>query len=295
MRTLALFGPTGMLGSAVYGVLRHDYKLVLILRDINNLTVLDKAYGGVEVHRGVFFDSDSLIRDYTDGFPGKTESPTWKNLLKEIGAVEGVINCIGVTNRYSQQQPLIAYFMNSAFPHLLAGVYGSKLLHITTDCVHNGTEGAPYTEESIPSPTDLYGLTKMLGEPADRSLILRTSIIGPEILGFVSLLEWVKRQRGQSIKGYTRHLWNGITTKQFGRIADTIFSNRDSFPDHGLFHVFSTDVTKFEMVTSIAKKFGVEITITPDDGPFLDRRLRTVKDLQEKLHIPSYAEMLNEL
>lgn len=295
MKTVALWGPIGMLGSAVYNVLCEKYHLVLVLRDIDNLPILDRAYGGVSNHRSVFFDSESLMNNFSEGFADQPSSPVWQKLLAEIGSVDGVINCIGITNRFSQQQPLIAYFMNAAFPHLLAQTYGQKLLHITTDCVYNGNTGAPYTEDSIPSPTDLYGLTKMLGEPADRSLVLRTSIIGPEISGFVSLLEWVRKQSGQTVKGYTQHLWNGVTTKQFGLIADLIFSNRDAFPDHGLFHVFSSDVSKYDMITAIAKKYSIDVTVTPNDGPKLDRRLRTIHPLNEQLAIPSFTEMLAAL
>lgn len=295
MKTIALLGPIGMLGSAVYDVLHKKYKLVLVLRDIDRLPILDKAYGGVNEHRSVFFDSDALMKEYAEGFADHSASPVWQKLIAEIGPVDGVVNCIGITNRFSQQQPLIAYFMNSAFPHLLAQAYGPKLIHITTDCVHNGNSGAPYTEESIPSPTDLYGLTKMLGEPADRSLVLRTSIIGPEIAGFVSLLEWVRKQEGQTVKGFTKHLWNGVTTKQFGIIADTIFADRQAFPDHGLFHVFSSDISKYDMVTAIAKKYDINVTVTPDDGPVLDRRLRTVFPLNDQLHIPSFNDMLAAL
>lgn len=295
MKTLALFGPIGMLGSAVFGVLHKNYKLVLVLRDIDRLPILDKAYGGVNEHRSVFFDSAALIKQYVGGFPALSVAPTWDKLISDISEVDGVVNCIGITNRYSQQQPLVAYFINSAFPHLLAGTYGSKLIHITTDCVYNGNVGAPYTEESVPSPTDLYGLTKMLGEPADRSLVFRTSIIGPEVAGFVSLLEWVRQQNGKTINGYTNHLWNGITTKQFGLIVDQIMADRDAFPAHGLFHVFGSDVSKFKMVTAIAKKYGVAVNVSPDDGPVLDRRLRTVKDMNQRLQIPTFSEMLADL
>ena len=81
----------------------------------------------------------------------------------------------------------------------------------------------------------------------------------------------------------------------YGKVIDMIVTNRAEYPANGLFHVFSSDVNKFEMVTTIAKKFNVKATITPDDGPVLDRRLRTVKDLNDKLHVPSFQEMINGL
>lgn len=293
MKTIALFGPLGMLGNAVYDALQHEFMLVLVLRDPSRLSILEAAHGGVKKHKVVAVDTEALFHDYSIGFAGGTHSDTWKKLVQDIGEIDGVINCIGVTNRYSQQQPLSAFFVNSAFPHLLSTSFGSKLLHITTDCVYNGIDGgAPYTETSLQSPDDLYGLTKMLGEPSDRSLVLRTSIIGPEVAGFVSLLEWVKKQEGQTVYGFTQHRWNGITTKQYGLIAKMIFSNRDQFPDHGLYHIFSTDVTKYEMVVAIAKKYSVNVKVERDDKHILDRRLRSVKDLNARLGIPSFDEML---
>jgi len=40
----------------------------------------------------------------------------------------------------------------------------------------------------------------MLGEPKEKSLVLRTSIIGREISGFTSLLELVLQQEGKRLK-----------------------------------------------------------------------------------------------
>lgn len=293
--TLAIFGPTGMLGSAVYNVLQLEFNLVLVGRDLAGIELLNKAYGGVENHRIVQFPSDTLFQEYIKGFPGKNGSQSWNNLVENIGTVDGVINCIGVTNRYSQKDPVGAYLTNSLLPHLMSSTYGHRLLHITTDCIYNGVTNAPYTESSIPSPTDLYGVTKQLGEPSDRSLVLRTSIIGPEINHFVSLLEWVKLQAGKTIHGYTHHLWNGITTKQFGLITKEIFQNRSAYPDTGLFHIFSSDISKFDMLSSIANKYSVDVIIEPDDLPVLDRRLRTEKDLCTKLNIPSFSKMLEQI
>lgn len=295
MARIALLAPTGMLGSAVYGVLHEHHELVLVYRDVDKLKLLDETYGAVDKHTKVQFDLAEIQQDFIAGFTKTSTSPKLQKLVDAIGEVDAVVNCAGVIKPYSLKEPIMTMFVNGAFPHLLAVIYGSKLIQITTDCAFAGLEGAPYTEESPKSPNDLYGLSKSLGEPADRALVLRTSIIGPEIHGFVSLIEWVKKQSGQTAKGFTRHLWNGITTKQFGKIVHQIVSQRDQYPATGLYHIFSSDVTKYDMVTKIAKKFGVDVTVTPDDGPVLDRRMGTVKDLNAKLQTPTFDAMLAEM
>jgi len=295
MKTVAIIAPTGMLGSAVYAQLKDYYKLVLVLRDPKKLEELDRHYGGVSTHQSVVIDSDAIYQDYLHGFYTAVVSSSVKKLLDAIGPVDAVINCAGITNRYSAQKPLEAMFINGALPHIFSYHYGSKLIHITTDCVYDGIKGAPYDETSPPNPTDIYGISKLLGEPKDHSLVFRTSIIGPEISGFVSLLEWVKQQEGKTIKGFTNHLWNGITTKEFGNICDKIISNRDAFPKSGLFHIFSNDVTKYEMVMKIKEKFGVNVNIGPEESSPIDRRLGSIHDLCKKLKIPSFVEMVQQL
>ena len=202
MKTVAIIAPTGMLGSAVYAQLKDYYKLVLVLRDPKKLEELDRHYGGVSTHQSVVIDSDAIYQDYLHGFHTAVVSSSVKKLLDAIGPVDAVINCAGITNRYSAQKPLEAMFVNGALPHIFSYHYGSKLIHITTDCVYDGIKGAPYDETSPPNPTDIYGISKLLGEPKNHSLVFRTSIIGPEITGFVSLLEWVKKQEGETIDSF---------------------------------------------------------------------------------------------
>lgn len=295
MARIALFGPTGMLGSAVYGVLSKSHELILLSRDEEKLKLLDAAYGGVNKHRFVRFDVAELYQDYLGGFSKLHQSPKAQALFEAIGDIDGVVNAVGVIKPYSTKDPAMTLFVNAAFPHILAAHYGPKLIQITTDCAFSGLDGAPYTEESPKSPNDLYGLSKALGEPADRSLVLRTSIIGPELHSNVSLIEWFKQQDGKTIKGFTNHFWNGITTKQFGKICHTIISDRKSWPATGLFHVFSNDVSKYDMVQTFKEKYKIDVTIeaaTPDP---VDRRLGTVKDLCVKLKVPTFQEMMAEL
>ncbi len=284
-----------MLGSAVYGVLKDRFHLVLIYRDEDKLQLLDKAYGSVKKHTKVCLDFSDLYQDYVKGFPTQTTGPIAKAFFEQVGEVDGFINCAGITNRYSTKDPTSTFFINGALPHILSRRYGKKMIHITTDCVFDGLQGAPYDENSPHNPNDLYGLSKSLGEPQNSSLVLRTSIIGPEITGYVSLIEWFKKQDGKTIQGFTNHFWNGVTTTQFGKICDEIFSNRHAYPANGLFHIFANSVSKYDMLMQFKEKYKLDVTIEPAEPSPVDRRMSSVKDLCAKLKIPSFHDMLNDL
>ncbi len=293
-KTVAILGPTGMLGSMVYNVLKEKYNLILVLKDIENLEKLEKIYGGTKNHRIYQFDFNLIYQDYLKGFKDLTQSPNFQNFLNEIGEVDGLINCVGIIIPHSLKDPANTFFINSALPNLLSLVFKEKMIHSTTDCVFDGLKGFPYSENSPSNPTDLYGLSKGLGEPRD-CLTFRTSFIGPEISGFLSLLEWFRKQSGQTIKGFRQHFWNGITTKEFGKICDKIIENRSQFPQNGLFHIFSTTLSKYEMLLKFQKKYNINCKIIPDDSTGIDRTLTTIYPLCSQLQIPSFDEMLKEL
>ena len=292
MKRVLLLGATGMLGSAVYGVLQNKYKLTLAVRNPNKIDLLERVYGGTAAHRIVAFDAAAMYQDFVSkrGFPGTALT----RFVSEVGEVNHVINAIGVTIPFALREPALTFFVNGALPHLLAEMFGEKLIHITTDCVYSGAEGYSYDETSAKSPVDLYGLSKSLGEPT-KCLTIRTSIIGRELEGFTGLLEWFLQQAGKTITGFSGHYWNGVTTQQFGEICHQLMSFPESFPRRGLFHVFSTVVSKYEMLRVFQQKYGLDCTIVPEHEKKLNRSLTTVKELNGLLKIPSFNEMLAAL
>src|SRR3989344_30113 len=215
MKRVLILGATGMLGSALYDVLKDKYNLLLSTRDTNKISLLEKKYGLLRKSEVVEFDADILYKEYL----GKKGSPSkyLTSFVDKIGNIDYVINALGVTIPFSLQNPALTFFINGALPHILAGVFGEKLIHITTDCAYNGKEGFPYTENSSKSPVDIYGLSKSLGEPTS-CLTLRTSIIGRELEGFTGFLEWFLQQEGKELTGFAEHFWNGVTTREFAKI-----------------------------------------------------------------------------
>lgn len=293
-KTILLLGADGMLGSMVYNVLKDNHSLILSLRDEKGVLALESAYGGTAHHKIYPFDFSLLYDDYVKGFKSKAQSPSFKKFLDDVGPVDAAINCAGLIKPTSMINPTLTFFVNSALPHMLSAVFKEKMIHITTDCVYNGLEGFPYNENSPFTPPDLYGLSKFLGEPKD-CLTLRTSIIGPEIAGFYSLVDWFKKQSGQTVKGFTQHFWNGVTTREFGNICKKIIENRNQYPKNGLFHVFSNMVSKYDMLLKFKEKYTIDCTIIPDDSAGVNRTLSTLYPLCAQLNIPSFDQMLLEL
>jgi dTDP-4-dehydrorhamnose reductase len=286
MTTIALTASTGMLGQMAYRVLRERFDLVLLYRDEAKLRLLD----GAADHRLIRVDYADLFREFVaDGTAAAAR------LVERIGPVDAVLNTAGVIIPRMRDRPELTFFVNGALPHLLAAHYGPRLIHITTDCVYSGRAGAPYDESAPSDPKDLYGMSKAMGEPTARSLVLRTSIIGPELDGHASLLEWLRSRRGEIVDGYTNHFWNGLTTKALAECVATIVADRAAHPATGCYHLSSTAVSKEELLRMLDTRYGLGVTVRPREVEPVDRRLATVHGLNAALAIPPLDAMLDAL
>jgi len=220
--------------------------------------------------------------------------------LRDLRCLPGtyVLNCIGIVNRRVAATPLAALVrVNSLFPHELAKACESlhlRIIHVSTDCVFSGSEGG-YTESSPPSPTDLYGISKALGEPLDGAMVIRSSFIGTEVKNFYLLVSWVLAQAGKVVPGYANHFWNGVTSLQFAQIIQKIMEK--SLFEYGLFHVYSpVSATKEELVRMIAEAFSVNVRVNSAQASGkIDRRLCSQKTLCDMLCIPPLEKQLAEL
>lgn len=209
---------------------------------------------------------------------------------------EYIINCIGIIKPYSEKNMEETIFVNSMFPHILARQAKElkvKVFHITTDCVYSGLKGS-YSELDKFDPTDVYGKSKSLGEPKN-CFVLRTSIIGPETKGKLSLLEWFLQQDGKDINGFLNHFWNGLTTLECSKIIDQIIKN--NLYEDGTKHIFSNIVSKFEMVNTFKDVYKINVNINGiESKDFCNRTLSTInKDFIEKLKIKSFNEMMVDM
>lgn len=240
--------------------------------------------------------------DSETNFNFEVTLPTMKGditkLLQSDTKFDYVINCIGIIKPHMPKSLPNAITVNSVFPHVLAELgkdMDTRVIHITTDCVFSGKHYC-YTEAVSHDALDAYGKSKSLGEP-DNCLVLRTSIIGPEVNNAASLIEQVKKNAGKTMQGYCHHIWNGVTTLQLAKICDDIILR--GMWCEGTRHVFSpSPVDKFELLTLINERYKLNVKIIPyTDDNTIDRGLGTVylEDFLEKLNIPDIKDQLNDL
>lgn len=215
--------------------------------------------------------------------------------LVEIVSPHCMINAMGVLNQFAERDRIGAYHVNGFLPHRLrraADNIHARLIHISSDCVFEGTRGG-YTEEDTPDGTSVYALTKSLGEVrAPGHLTIRTSIIGPEIRqGGIGLMEWFLAQKGR-VSGYERVMWNGVTTLELAKVIDSLLDSDLS----GLIHLAHPEpVSKYRLLQMMQSAFRKEdVEIIPEQTPVQDRTLVCARsDVTARL--PSYPRMLTEL
>jgi dTDP-4-dehydrorhamnose reductase len=271
MNVLVL-GVSGMLGSTAFNILSENPDLNVyatarnpdVGRYFSDRLAKNIIYGiDVEQH-------DSLVRAIATSKP------------------KVIVNCVGLVKQLSTaDNPLFALPLNSMLPHRLLGLcdaIGSRLIHISTDCVYSGTKGG-YSETDPPDAQDLYGRSKAIGEVvAENAVTLRTSIIGHELGGARSLLNWFLSQN-DDVKGFTRAIFSGLPTVELSRvIRDVVIPNSKL---SGLFHVASEPINKYDLLTMIAEVYGKRIVIKPSDELVIDRTLNATRFLSATSYRPA--------
>ncbi len=185
-----------------------------------------------------------------------------------------VVNCVGlIKHRPDSAEHLVAIPLNTLMPHRLARLcqlVGARLIHISTDCVYSGKKGR-YTEADLPDANDVYGQSKALGEVNyPHTITLRTSIIGHELQGKQSLLNWFLSQES-SCNGFRRAVFSGLPTVVFAQvIRDMVIPQAEL---SGLYHVAAKPINKYDLLKLIAEVYGKSIDIVPDDNLVIDRSL----------------------
>lgn len=148
-----------------------------------------------------------------------TELDRLTEYIAKINA-DVIINCVGLLQKTCEQRPDLAILVNSYLPHFLENYYQNthvKIVHLSTDCVFSGLRG-DYLENDLQDGRTLYDRTKALGELNNsKDLTFRMSIIGPDPdPSGTGLFNWFMQQSG-TIYGYSKFIWNGITTLELAQ------------------------------------------------------------------------------
>lgn len=277
---ILILGGSGMMGHQLFKYLSLNHNVRVTLRQPiefyqqHKIFTPENAYSGIDI-RAI----DSIEQVLADFHP------------------DAVLNMIGIVKqRDIAKKAIPSIEVNSLFPHQLAavcGCLGKRLIQMSTDCVFSGNKGN-YCEEDLPDPIDLYGRTKLLGElQQDKTLTLRSSIIGPELTEKKGLLEWFLAQKGK-ISGYKKAIFSGFTTLEMSRIIENLLLN---FPDaNGLYHVSSYPISKYDLLVLLRDKLNLDLEIAADDMYVCDRSLDSTRFQQEFAYVPpTWETMIDEL
>jgi dTDP-4-dehydrorhamnose reductase len=193
-----------------------------------------------------------------------------------------ILNCIGrIKQKSSDYQDL--FWTNTFLPLFLKSVIksGQILIHPSTDCVFSGEKLGKKNYYDSADASDIYGISKYLGEVAlqslENALIVRTSIIGIENGNTgKGLLAWFLSQpSGSRINGFVNHYWNGITTLEWCKQIDQIISDFDLYRKIDLIQLGLDKVyNKYEMLHMFQSVFNTNYTIDEFSGTeTIDRSL----------------------
>ncbi len=265
-----VLGSAGLIGHQVYNY----------LKDSGNYELYNISY-----HHKI--QNDTILLDARDE----------KYFIDKITSIRPhyIINCIGILINGSDVDPENAIFLNSYMPHRLARLadkINAKLIHISTDCVFSGDKNEPYVETDEKDGRGVYAKTKGLGEFESRKhLVLRTSVVGPELKrDGEELFHWFMGQHGL-IDGFTKVIWSGVTTLELAKAVKWSIDNKIT----GLYHVTNNNsICKYDLLRLFKKYTEKKIEIVPIDSKDIDKSFIDTRNLIN-YDIPTYDQMVSDM
>jgi len=170
----------------------------------------------------------------------------FKNTIKDFDG-EYIINCVGAIHQKTKQ-----FDINWELPQWLDENVNCKIIHPGTDCEMDN---------------DNYGLSKkkasdFILKHGQNTKILKASIIGPELNSNFSLLEWFLSQE-KEVFGYTKAIWNGVTTYEWAKQCLELINNWDTYKS--LTTLSSDPISKYELLKTIKDVYNKDINIIPKE------------------------------
>lgn len=206
-----------------------------------------------------------------------------------------VVNCIGLLQKACDERGDLAFLINAYLPHWLEWRYiksSVKVVHLSTDCVFSGKTGG-YREDALKDGNTMYDRSKAIGEVINgKDLTFRMSIIGPDIdPKGTGLFNWFMAQSG-TIEGYSKAVWNGVTTVELARAVDAALEQGLT----GLYHLVHPDpIDKCSLLEIFKKVFHRDqVSILRVDGLQVDKSLVNTRN-DFRFQVKSYADQVADM
>ena len=183
--------------------------------------------------------------------------------------VDWCVNCIGARSGGSVSDEWVDE-INHQLPALCSKQLRSEcgLIHASSDGVFSPLGGACHWDR-LPDSEDVYGLSKRRAEESlvrENDLIIRCSIIGPELGEARSLLGWLLAQKG-SVDGYINQQWNGVTTLQWAKECVRLIRSQGSEGERILQPASAPIVSKGELLGRLCETWACSCDIRLVKGP----------------------------
>lgn len=206
-----------------------------------------------------------------------------------------VINCLSLSNEMRKNKNWSEYLkIYSILPRvleMLSNKYNFKFIQISSDGVFDGNDGF-YTEKDKTNATDIYGVSKILGEPSSlNSACIRTSIYGHSLDKNYGLIDWALSRN--SCDGFTNYIFTGMSTLTLSDVIINVFIKKDNF---GTFHVGGEPISKYELLVKMIKIYDHNCDVFKNPEPVANFSLNQdkFKNLSGKGYF-NHDTMLNEL
>ncbi len=242
MIKILVTGANGQLGSSIRFVSKNIGEFSFDYTDLNELNICNP----------------SNVEDYV-----KLTTPNY------------IINCAAYTQvDKAESEPELCFKLNAEAVNNLkkaAKQVDSKIIHISTDYVFDGSKNSPYTEDDIPNPITVYGKSKLKGEEYlqndPNAIIIRTawlySQFGNNFLKTIirmgmerDTLQVVSDQIG--CPTYAPDLAGGIISI----IRSSLSSNKSFIP--GIYNYTNEGVTSwFDFALEIVKLMKLNCKVMP--------------------------------
>lgn len=186
-----------------------------------------------------------------------------------------IINCAAYTAvDKAEDEPELAYAVNAHAVSILADICArdkTRLIHISTDYVFDGSGNTPLTEETPTNPINVYGKSKLEGERHVRNklndaYIIRTSWLY-SVYGknFVKTIANLARER-ESLNVVYDQVGTPTNARDLAdvimKIIDNVHSGQNDVP--GVYHYSNLGVTSwYDLAQSIVDYYKLDCLINP--------------------------------
>jgi dTDP-4-dehydrorhamnose reductase len=214
------------------------------------------------VHKRRFAGS-SAVQVAVDLRDGELADKVWERARPDLVVHTAALASIDLC----EADPDLAHVMNCEVPATVARLcrdHGSKLVHVSTDAVFDGTAG-PYREDDATMPVSVYARTKLDGEKAcldvlPEALVARVNFFGPSgpprrglACFFLDALS-----RGQAVNGFD----DVEFTPAYSRDLGELLIEAAEAGIRGIRHFGGRDrLSKYEFGRLVAEVFGYDATL----------------------------------